>query len=274
MDEVRAKFERETETVTTAERSPPVRHEKSSPASAIEEDNREGICNVVISGKSERGDSERLHCLASREDDRVIVVSLFPGSPYHRSLSPSKLRFFNIVENLSPNRYFRDGLHPGFSMLGDGKQMIMCRSISACFHYSRLRPCDVRSGVVQPQFFFRRGFGFICNGNVDFVSRKDNHYYYHDGRLRNWKWARRYYCHYYSHLIRDSEEMVGLLQARRSGVSVRLCFPCALERDDITVTAELCRSRYHEAEVYESGWVIASILLGVEPWSEGMSAQR
>ena len=207
------------------------------------------------------------HLKESDTTTKTVIVGLLPDAHMNRwrPLSSSVIGPFSIVENIKPNGYYENGIHPGFTVMDSRKQMGMCRTLDNCFHYSKVRKIDLEDGTLQRSFFSRRAFGFASTRMTDFVSLKDESHSYHDGSVREWRETRRYFCHYYSHILKESDMFGELMEIRRSGGDI-----CIISRDapdgDTTITAESCTSSYRSPLKYGDGWILSSLLLGVEPW--------
>lgn len=197
------------------------------------------------------------------------VVEVTGSSEEWRSLIPSLLGPFHVIDERRVSSYYSEGIQPGFQVTGSG-QMALCRSVSNCFHYSLIYESDVSNGLVTRDFFERRsrGFSSLVERSSSLAKRGPPVALYFDGRIHDLAMLNYYFCHYYSHVVRYQPAFEQLRELASST-------PLTIVVDDVEecdcgfeLSGDYLRGRYERGAMGPKsyGLVLASLLMGVEPW--------
>lgn len=222
-------------------------------------------CNRIIHYRSKEPGSKEHPRLAGYTN-----VNATSGNAQWKELSPMKLGPFPLMEQVRPNRWYANGIHPGFHPHEDGVHQVMtCTNFENLWQGSKIYDIDLDGqGVIQPSFYQRRArmcadpqphrralpksAGATCVGA------------YWNGHILAYIPSRVQYCTIYASLVRPTPKYAQLEGMVRNGMNIQII---GYDGWDVPVTAEAMRAAYLNPDrPFGHELVLTCMLKGLAPW--------
>jgi len=210
-------------------------------------------------------------------------INVSSSSPNYKELSPMKLGPFVATERRSPNRWYPDGIHPGFRAVDDEFQQATVQVFENYWQGSKIYPKDVVNEIIQPSFYQRRAKLFADpKGHRRALPKsagKPKASYFNDEVLFCTQ-ARIYYIQNYIFLVEREPKYWDLVKRVNEGENLQILGydgydpVSGLPFGAHPLTYEAMeRAMYDPNRSFGHEFVLAGLLSGIKPW-ENFDGER
>lgn len=203
--------------------------------------------------------------------DKFININVTSGTRSRwKSLSPMIIGEFEFIEDKCINKWYPDGIHPGFKEFDEDKtrQIAVCQRFENMWQTNKVYDIDMKDGVIQKSFFERRAKMFSDpKGHRRSLPKSKGKVIsaYYDRKLYNYLESRYFYCTFYEYLIQEIPEYKELVEMLNKGINLHIV---GYDGKNIDMTKEGFKKAYDDPESpFGHELVICAMLMGFCPWN-------
>lgn len=209
-------------------------------------------------------------------------INVSTAGTTYKALSPMLLGPLTAVEKKSPNKWFPNGIHPGFTSLDETRQQAISYNLENWWQGSKVYNIDVsppggpEGNMIQRSFFDRRAALMgDPKGHRRALPKKDGYPVaaYFDGNVLNYVSSRIYYISYYEQLASARPEYQELQRQVNNGLNVQIIGFDGHDPDTGAdygahpITYEILeREMYNPKLPFGHELVLCGMLLDLRPW--------